>query len=131
MSTDKKTELAMALYRLGVSQEGVTNLLWRFPEEQIETQLRYLPYRKAKRPEAFIIEAIRKNYSPPKEFYYAQDQAHPAPHFDAVDEGAKPRPRPVDAAPQGHGTPATPSAHPADDRLEPRAPSGDRELRRP
>lgn len=73
----RKVEIALDLMKLGVSNAGVAELLTHDPDV-VEAQLAYLPYRKAKRPEAFIIEAVRKNYSPPKEFYYAQDQAeHP------------------------------------------------------
>jgi len=60
----KKVELAMRLLRLGVSNAGVTELLTYDPEV-IERQLDLLPYRKAKRPSAFIVDAIRNNYALP------------------------------------------------------------------
>ncbi len=89
MSMDRKTRLAVELYKLGVSKDGVVELLSQFSEDEIEQQLIYLPYRKAKRQEAFIVEAIRKSYSPPKEYFYAQTKADLAPAFDAVDQGAE------------------------------------------
>ena len=62
-------QIALALQSLGVSQRGAAALMIDHPLDEIERQLAYLPYRKAKRPEAFIIEAVRNRYSPPKEFY--------------------------------------------------------------
>lgn len=66
--------ISLELQKLGVSQRGATQLMIEHPLDEIERQLAYLPYRKAKRPEAFIIEAVRNRYSPPKDFYAkAQD----------------------------------------------------------
>jgi hypothetical protein len=66
----RRVDVALDLLKLGVSNTRVTELL-TFDLDVIERQLSYLPYRKAKRPEAFIIEAIRNDYSPPKECFYA------------------------------------------------------------
>lgn len=104
MSMDRKTRLAVELYKLGVSKDGVVELLSQFSEDEIEQQLIYLPYRKAKRQEAFIVEAIRKSYSPPKEYFYAQTKADLAPAFDAVDQGSQRALRQSDPEPQGYGT---------------------------
>jgi len=71
MSLDRMKQAALALMKLGVSQAGVTELLGRHPLEVVEAQLSYLPYRKARRPEAFIIQAVRNNYAKPKELYAA------------------------------------------------------------
>jgi len=125
---DKKTELAVQLYRLGVSRDGVIDLLSQYTEEEIQRQLDYLPFRKAKRKEAFIVEAIRKGYSPPKEFFYAQTQADLTPAFGAVDEGAELPLGSSDVGPQGHGTenPAYPDSQ--DFGLAASQPSNDPEL---
>lgn len=117
MSTDKQTELAVALMRLGVSQEVVVDLLVQYPLDVIESQLQYLPYRRAKRKEAFIVEAIRKNYSPPKEMHHAKAKADLAAALNALDEDSKHPARSTDAIPQGYGTPAAPSADQTDDGL--------------
>ena len=101
---DKKTELAVHLYRLGVSRDGVIDLLSQHTEEEIQLQLDFLPYRKAKRKEAFIVEAIKKGYSPPKEYYYAKTEADLIPAFDAVDEGSEFPIGSPDGRPTGHGT---------------------------
>lgn len=85
MSLEEKTELAFKLRKLGVSGEGVYQLLSQYPIEVIDLQLSYLPFRKARRPEAFIVEAIRKNYSPPSSFY-AKAQTDSSRTNNAVDE---------------------------------------------
>lgn len=74
MSKERATKIAYDLLKLGVSNTGVQELLVNYPYDQIERQIQFLPFRKAKRPEAFIIEAVRRNYSPPKEFFYAKNQ---------------------------------------------------------
>lgn len=125
---DRKTELAVQLYRLGVSRDGVIDLLTQYTEEEIQRQLDYLPHRKAKRKEAFIVEAIRKGYSPPKEFYYAQTQADLAPAFDAVDEGAELPLGSPDGRPSGHGTENAPHPNSQDLGLATPEPSNDPEL---
>lgn len=114
---DRKTRLAVELYKLGVSKDGVVELLSQFSEDEIEQQLIYLPYRKAKRQEAFIVDAIRKSYSPPKEYYYAQTKADLAAAFDAVDQGSQRPPRQGDPQPQGHRTQDSPHPDPANLRL--------------
>lgn len=121
MSMDRKTRLAVELYKLGVSKDGVVELLSQFSEDEIEQQLIYLPYRKAKRQEAFIVDAIRKSYSPPKEYYYAQTKADLAAAFDAVDQGSQRTLRQGDSESQGHGTQDSLDPDPADLGLAARA----------
>ena len=113
MSLDRKTRLAVELYKLGVSKDGVVELLSQYSEDEIEQQLIYLPYRKAKRQEAFIVDAIRKSYSPPKEYFYAQAKADLAAAFDAVDQGSQRALRQSDPTPQGHRAPDSPDLDPA------------------
>ena len=128
MSRDRMTNLAMELMRLGVSQSGVTDLLTYHPLDEIERQLAYLPYRKAKRPEAFIIEAVRNRYSPPKEFFYATRETNPADSPDSLDQDAESPRGASDAEPQGHRASDPPRAAPGDLRLEQTAPLGDFEV---
>lgn len=73
---DRMLSLAIRLQKLGVSQRGTQELL-SFPLDVVERQLDYLPYRKAKRPEALIVEAIRFDYSPPLELFHAPRPAPP------------------------------------------------------
>ena len=87
--SNKTVELATELLKLGLSRPVVTVLLSEYPLEDVERQLTYLPFRKAKRPGAFLVEAIRSNYSPPKEFFHATP--HP-PHPQ--------EPVPLDKGPQ-------------------------------
>lgn len=92
----------MELLVLGVSRAGVEKLLSHHDLDEVERQLAYLPYRHAKRPEAFIVEAVRNKYSPPKEFYYAANEATAAGADDALDEDPEPPARQPDADTQGH-----------------------------
>lgn len=119
---DRKTRLAVELYKLGVSKDGVVELLSQYSEDEIEQQLIYLPYRKAKRQEAFIVDAIRKSYSPPKEYYYAQAKADLAAAFDAVDQGSQRAFRQGDSQPQGHRAQDSPDPDSPDLRLASRQP---------
>lgn len=68
---ERAVRLAVELRRLGVSHTRTVELLSHFDHADIEQQLIYLPFRSCRRPSAFIIEAIRGNYSPPNEFYHA------------------------------------------------------------
>jgi len=69
----RSVQLAVELFNLGVSHAGVVELLC-YDHDIIERQLAYLPYRNAKRPGAFIVDAIRNNYSPPNLAPYATTQ---------------------------------------------------------
>lgn len=119
MSRDQAFEIALALMKLGVSNRGVEELLASFPYDQIERQLQYLPFRKAKRPEAFIIDAVRNNYSPPKEFYYAKDHTQPPQVERELDQGSKLSDPNPDAHSLGHRTADLASDTPVDSGLEP------------
>lgn len=112
------TRLAMELLTLGVSKSGVEQLLM-YSLDEIERQLAYLPYRKAKRPEAFIIEAVRHAYSPPKEFFYASNEAQAAGSERSVDESAQRAARHSAPVPQRHRTPGAPHTPSPDGGLEP------------
>lgn len=83
---ERMTAVATELFKLNVSNAGVSQLLRDYSVDEIERQLLYLPYRKAKRPNAFIIEAVRENYSPPKEFTYAKYLPKVSATRDRVDE---------------------------------------------
>ena len=50
------------------------------------------------------MEAVRRNYSPPKEFFYAKTKAKSTSALDSVDEDSKRRPRQAHAETQGHRT---------------------------
>lgn len=101
MTSDRQILLAVRLQELGVSQAGVVELLSQYPLDLVEQQLEWLPMRKAKRPEAFIIEAVRNNYSPPKEAFHAQTEK-PAPQPEALMDKA-PELSAGQAAPQPQG----------------------------
>jgi len=128
MTVNRATKIAMDLMKLGVSNAGVTELLTYHSFDVIERQLEYLPFRKAKRPEAFIIDAVRNNYSPPKEFFYAQAQTEPADLRGQLDENSEPGHRQADAETEGHGAPSAPRTDSPDDRLAPGGPGRRLEL---
>lgn len=92
MSKERATQIALSLMRLGVSKAGIAELFKNHSYEDIEKQLMYLPFRKAKRPEAFIMEAIRHNYSAPKEFFHAENPTDPTTPGRALDQGSEPLP---------------------------------------
>lgn len=118
MTSDRQILIAVRLQELGVSQAGVVELLSQYPLDLIEQQLTWLPLRKAKRPEALIIEAVRNNYSPPKEAFHAQTEK-PAPQPEAlVDEAAELPDGQTAPQPQGHGTPGALGDSSPDGRLE-------------
>jgi hypothetical protein len=119
--SERLVKIAIELQLLGVSGIGVADLLTNYPPEQIEAQLRYLPFRKARRKEALIIDAIRNNYSPPKEFYYASNEAAPPTNPEPLDEDPQRPDRSLDADPQGYGATDPPQPCQSDDRLEPGA----------
>jgi hypothetical protein len=117
--------IAVELKLIGVSQAGIVELLTHHPYEEIELQLSYLPFRKAKRPEAFIIEAVRNRYSPPKEFFYASNTSRSQIPSARLDQGPQPAPRSRAAHAQGHRTPRPLSCAPSDGGLEPGGPGCD------
>ncbi|MBS1714606.1 MAG: hypothetical protein JST30_09750 [Armatimonadetes bacterium] len=125
MSLEEKTQLAVALMRIGVSKRGVEELLTNYPVETIKRQLAFLPFRKARRPEALIVESIRNDFSPPKEFYYASNQAHPSSAAHAVDEGAQPSDPNLAPDLDRHGTAAAPDPVAPDHGLEQAGVDGD------
>ena len=112
MPHDTAVELAKELHLLGVSHLGVVEVMSGYSHDRIRQQLEYLPYRKAKRPEAFLIEAVRNNYSPPKEYFYAKAEAQRANSQPLVDQGSEPRLRQTDAESQGHGAENPPDSDP-------------------
>lgn len=117
MSMDKKIELARQLHLIGVSKDGVIELLWKYPLDRISAQLEYLPYRKAKRPEAMIIESIRKDYTPPKEFYYARSQSELREAFESLDEGSESSAGSAAPNSEGHGAAGHAPFDPTNQRL--------------
>ena len=120
-----RAELALDLLRLGVSSSGAMQLLDNHPLHVIERQLDYLPYRNAKRPEALIINAIRFDYSPPKELLYATDKAQSARARRALDEDSEYPPRPASPQAERYRTQGIVAAPESDGGLEPAGANGD------
>jgi hypothetical protein len=118
MTSDRLVLIAVRLQELGVSHAGTVELLSQYPPDLIEKQLEWLPLRKAKRPEAFIIEAVRNNYSPPKEAFHAQTQKPAAEPQAFLDETAQPFGGSAPAQPEGYGVEGASSDSSPDGRLE-------------
>lgn len=127
MSHERATTVAIQLMKLGVSQAGVAELLGRNSLEVIEAQLSYLPYRKARRPEAFIIEAVRNNFSPPKE-HYAKIHPQTAAAGNSLDEASQHPDRSADADIEGYGAETPPSLDQADGGMGRPKSTGDDDL---
>ena len=85
---DRAVKLAGRLLELGVSRDRVVELLC-YSHDEVENQLDWLPFRKAKRPGDFVIDAIRHKYKPPKEFYYAKDSIKSARAPYTLDKDAE------------------------------------------
>lgn len=101
MSRDRMVAAAERLMRLGVSQAGTANLLG-YSIDVVERQLDYLPFRKSRRPEALIVEAIRHDYSPPSAYFHAENRPI-APHRpEPLDKDPERPARPAHADPRGH-----------------------------
>lgn len=113
MNQEKLNQLAIELMRLGISQAGAAELMATSSIEEIERQLLFLPHRKAKRPGAFLIEAVRNKYSPPKEFY-ASNRTYAASPGDTLDEDTTGSGRPLDAEAERHGTASASSSSASD-----------------
>jgi hypothetical protein len=90
MTDDRSVAVAARLMELGVSRTGIVDLIAFHPIDTIERQLEWLPLRKCRRPEAFIIEAIRNDYSKPNLYRNATNTAHHARKRGSVDEGSEP-----------------------------------------
>ncbi len=113
MNQDRAVKVAVELYKLGLSQAGVEDLILHNSLDAIEEQLFYLPHRKARRPGAFLVDAVRNHYSPPKEFYYAKTEPQSTEAGDTLAEDAVRLDRSPDAIAEGHRTEGAPGAPPS------------------
>lgn len=84
---DRMVRLAIELRKLGISHEMTVELL-SDDLDIVEDQLAYLQFRKARRKGALLVEAIRKRFSPPKEFFHAKTPTQPASQ-SRMDEGSE------------------------------------------
>ncbi|MBS1702604.1 MAG: hypothetical protein JST12_13135 [Armatimonadetes bacterium] len=126
MSDPRAVEVAKQLHLLQMSNAGIVNLLTSYPLEDIERQLSYLPYRpKVKRQAPFLIEAIRNNYSPPKEYFYAETPPPTPGYPPSLHEDPELPGRQAPPEPQGHRTPAPPDPAPGNDGIPERGQSRD------
>lgn len=103
MSLSRENRLVMELHFLGVSNKAIIDLVGDYPWEVIEDQLKYLPYRNARNKAAFIVKAIKHNYSPPKNYFYAAHQALAANPESQLDQNPESLVRQPSSQAEGHG----------------------------
>ncbi len=115
----RPNQIALQMHSLGVSRKAIIDILSIYPYDQIEAQLEYLPFRKARRPEAFIVDAIRYNYSAPKEFFYAKNKAKRNKPPQQLDQDPESPTGQLDAETQGYGIESPSGAPSPHDGLEP------------
>ncbi len=115
----RPNQIALQMHSLGVSRKAIIDILSIYPYDQIEAQLEYLPFRKARRPEAFIVDAIRYNYSAPKEFFYAKNKASRNKPPQQLDQDPEPTVGQPNAETEGYRTQAHLGASEILDGLEP------------
>ena len=67
----ERDQLVLDLVEVGIGVRKAENLVSHFPKEQIQKQLRWLPFRAARRPASLLISAIEHDYDSPA---YASDK---------------------------------------------------------
>lgn len=65
VASKRMVRIAKELLELGVVSSQVTRLLASYSLDQIEQQLRWLPFRKARNKASFIVTAIDNDYERP------------------------------------------------------------------
>ncbi len=60
-------QVRRSLQAFGIPPGEIDDLLSRFPMERIERQIRWMGFRKARRPRSFLRAAIENDYAPPVE----------------------------------------------------------------
>lgn len=72
-------DLVEKLKEVGVSDKATLEIMAKYTQKIIQNQLNYLPYRQAKNPAGLLVQAIRGDWSAPKEYLslkaYEQKQA--------------------------------------------------------
>ncbi len=61
----QREELILELVQVGIGLRKAESLLNRYPEREIVRQLKWLPFRKARRPASLLIVAIEQRYDAP------------------------------------------------------------------
>ena len=67
-------QLVNNLKNVGVSDKAIAEIQAKYPPEIIQTQLNYLPYRQAKNPAGLLVQAIKGDWSAPKEYLAVREQ---------------------------------------------------------
>lgn len=61
----READVKVVLLKLGVRRSQILELVQHYSLERIERQLRWLPYRKARKPSALIVAAIKEDFEEP------------------------------------------------------------------
>ena len=81
--------LAQKLKKVGVSDKAIAEILRNYAKEIIQNQLLYLPYRQAKNPAGLLVQAIKGDWSAPKEYLSAKEEQKQAQEQQASLEEQK------------------------------------------
>jgi len=71
-------DLVDKLKKVGVSDNAISEILEKYPSEIIHNQLSYLPYRQAKNPAGLLVQAIKDDWSAPKEYLAVKEEQQQA-----------------------------------------------------
>lgn len=61
----READVKVVLLKLGVRRSQIMEIVERYSLERIERQLRWLPYRKARKVSSLIVSAIKEDYEEP------------------------------------------------------------------
>jgi len=67
-------QLVDKLKQVGVSDQAIRAMMAKYPPKIIQQQLNYLPYRQAKNPAGLLVQAIKGDWSTPKEYLAVKEQ---------------------------------------------------------
>lgn len=79
--------LAKRLKQVGIHDDTIQELLVHYPQETIQKQLSYLPYRNATNPAGLLVKAIKADWSPPTGYQETKAQeTKPTSTFNPAQE---------------------------------------------
>lgn len=63
--SEREADIKVALIKLGVRRSRIMEIVEHYDLTRIERQLRWLPYRRARKPSSLIVSAIKEDYEEP------------------------------------------------------------------
>lgn len=61
----READVKIELLKLGVGRSHILEIVEHYSLERIERQLKWLPYRRARKPSSLIVSAIKEDYDAP------------------------------------------------------------------